>query len=491
MKSIFLHIDYNSYFATVEQQANPRLRGKPIGVTGGDRMERTVVGAASIEAKALGVKTGMPIFEAVRICPQLILVRGDSDKYLACTKRFINILKDYSPLLEIFSIDEAFMELRFSEGIPKFVRKGYKSEEHVASRLKVKSIKNVTLNEVKGITDTISFADAQDDTVMQMAAVTGGYEICQIKEKDFEDLAWNYAIQIAIEIKERIRQEIGEWIRVSVGISFNKTLSKLAGSRQKPDGLQIIADEKAAMMVVDQVAFDEICGIGSRTKKHLFNMGICDFPTLRKIPLPILLASFKSYGKFLYNISRGENYDVLLPFYQKEEVKSVGHQHTLSKDTNDIFELQQILLKMCEMVAKRLRDKKLVGRTVVCFFRSAFNNEYYQMTGHQFYGDGMQTTVIPTDDGLEIFKAAWGSFAKLWDKENVRLLGVSVSNVHYKYESTISLLPEVNRTEKITKVLDQVNDRFGDFTVRRGLLLGISGFRRKPNPFLSDRRFKI
>jgi len=474
LKSIFLHIDYNSYFATVEQQANPRLRGKPIAVTGGDRMERTVVGAASIEAKALGVKTGMPVFEAIRVCPQIILVRGDSDKYLACTKRFINILKDYSPLMEIFSIDEAFVELRFPSGIPRFVRKNV----------------NMTNGSPSVVGD--DGGRRHDRSVWNdMSAVTDGYASCGIEEKDFDDVAWNYAIQIAIEIKERIRQEIGEWIRVSIGISYNKTLSKLAGSRQKPDGLQIIADEEAAMMVLDQISFDEICGIGPRTKKHLFNMGICDFPTLRKIPLSILLAAFKSYGNFLYNIARGENYDVLVPFYEKEEVKSVGHQHTLSKDINDVFELQQTLLKMSEMVAKRLRDKNLIGKTVVCFFRSAYNEEYFQTTGHQFYSNGMQTTVIPTGDGLEIFKAAWSSFIKMWDKENVRLLGVSVSNVQNKYESTLSLLPEVNRIEKITEVLDKVNDRFGDFTLRRGTLLGASGFRRKPNPFMSDRRFKI
>ena len=84
-----LHIDFNSYFATVEQQANPRLRGKPIGVTGGDRLDRTVLGAVSVEAKKFGVKTGMPIWEAKKLCPNLVLIRGDSDKYFECTRRFL------------------------------------------------------------------------------------------------------------------------------------------------------------------------------------------------------------------------------------------------------------------------------------------------------------------------------------------------------------------------------------------------------------------
>src|SRR3990167_3172264 len=111
-----LHIDFNSYFATVEQQANPRLRGKPVGVTGGDRGKKKVLGAASVEAKRFGVKTGMQIWEAKKLCPQIILVSGDSDKYLETTKRFLSILKDYTPFVEAFSIDECFVELRIDNG---------------------------------------------------------------------------------------------------------------------------------------------------------------------------------------------------------------------------------------------------------------------------------------------------------------------------------------------------------------------------------------
>ena len=107
---IIIHVDMNSYFATVEQQANPFLRGKPIAVTGSP-YTRTVVGASSIEAKKFGVKTGMSFPEAIKLCPQIIRVVADPDKYSETTKRFIHILERYTPMVEVFSIDEAFLDL--------------------------------------------------------------------------------------------------------------------------------------------------------------------------------------------------------------------------------------------------------------------------------------------------------------------------------------------------------------------------------------------
>ncbi|OGE24649.1 hypothetical protein A2688_01130, partial [Candidatus Daviesbacteria bacterium RIFCSPHIGHO2_01_FULL_38_8] len=305
---IVLHIDFNSYFATVEQQANPRLRGKPIGVTGGDRLKRTVIGAASVEAKRFGVKTGMQLHEAKILCPEIIFVPGDSDKYLECTKKFINILKDYSPYLEVFSIDEVFLELP--------------SE-------------------------------------------------------------WGCAVKIAEEVKQRIKQEIGEWITCSVGISYNKLMAKLAGSLYKPNGLVIIEDEESAKWVLDRVELDEICGIGSRIKKRLLNTGITNFSTLRKASKKALVLEFKSYGEILYNMARGIDHSKVTPFYEREEVKSIGHRHTISHDTDDLEEIKQILLKLTELVARRLRAKKLVGKTIHLLVRNALS----------FEGCEMQTTI--------------------------------------------------------------------------------------------------
>ena len=108
--SIILHIDMNSYFASVEQQANPFLRGKPIGITG-KQQERSIVATASIEAKRLGVKTAMSTWEAKRICPSLILYPGDPEKYSHIKNRFNAIYHEFTDHVEEFSVDESFLDI--------------------------------------------------------------------------------------------------------------------------------------------------------------------------------------------------------------------------------------------------------------------------------------------------------------------------------------------------------------------------------------------
>ena len=116
---IILHIDFNSYFASVEQQANPFLRGKAIAVGGkgrGSQLERTVVTTASREAKDVGIKTAMSSVEAKRLHPGLKMVSGDPKKYSEITKRFMNILRRHSDAVEKFSTDEASADLTFAAG---------------------------------------------------------------------------------------------------------------------------------------------------------------------------------------------------------------------------------------------------------------------------------------------------------------------------------------------------------------------------------------
>jgi len=109
---IILHLDMNAFFASVEQQANPALRGKPIAVIGANG--RTVITTASYEARKFGVKTGMAIWEAKRQCPRIILVVGDNRKYTYTSTRIFHMMLDYTPLVEVFSIDEAFLDVTHS-----------------------------------------------------------------------------------------------------------------------------------------------------------------------------------------------------------------------------------------------------------------------------------------------------------------------------------------------------------------------------------------
>jgi DNA polymerase-4 len=102
----------NAFFASVEQVSNPKLRGKPIAVVGSSH--RTVITTASYEARAFGVKTGMNVPEARRACPSLILVMGDNRKYTSANAKMLEVFSRYTPIVEVFSIDEAFLDVTAS-----------------------------------------------------------------------------------------------------------------------------------------------------------------------------------------------------------------------------------------------------------------------------------------------------------------------------------------------------------------------------------------
>ncbi len=104
----------DAFFASVEQAANPRLRGRAIAIVGAGK--RTVVTTASYEARALGVKTGMNRFEAARICPELLFVTANNRKYTDTSVRIMKILEGFSPLVEPCSVDEAFLDITGTKG---------------------------------------------------------------------------------------------------------------------------------------------------------------------------------------------------------------------------------------------------------------------------------------------------------------------------------------------------------------------------------------
>lgn len=110
---VILHADLNSFFATAEQQANPALRSKPVGVV--KAKGRSCIIAASVEAKKYGVITGSRVYDAKKLCPEIVLVPADFSKYEYISHEFIKICSSYSPHCEVFSLDECFIDVTETE----------------------------------------------------------------------------------------------------------------------------------------------------------------------------------------------------------------------------------------------------------------------------------------------------------------------------------------------------------------------------------------
>ncbi|MBM4341317.1 MAG: DNA polymerase IV [Deltaproteobacteria bacterium] len=106
---IILHIDMDAFFISVEERDDPSLRGKAAAVCGS--LSRSVVTSANYEARPFGIRAGMPIQEAKRKCPHLILVEGNHSKYTETSARIFSILKEFTPLVEVASIDEAYLDI--------------------------------------------------------------------------------------------------------------------------------------------------------------------------------------------------------------------------------------------------------------------------------------------------------------------------------------------------------------------------------------------
>jgi DNA polymerase-4 len=401
-QKIVFHIDFDSFFASVEQQYRPTLRGKPIGVTAAN--SRTCIIASSREAKRLGIKTGTRSFEALKICPELALVPADFNKYFDVSKKFLNICKDYSPFTELFSIDEVFMD------------------------------------------------------VTKTANLFGG------PYKTIET------------IKERIKDEIGEYITASFGISHNKLLAKLGSGMNKPNGLTEIKPEDI-LTVYKKAELTDICGIGERIKRRLNEIGIDNLIQLRNCSLDVLLREFgKIEGQFLKGVGLGIDESEVIPYTQPSEVKSVGRSYCLPRNEYNKRVVLQNVYELCEEIGIKLRRLNKKARTI----------------GIGLNGDVpvhiRKTFKEYVETGREIYNLAFPLFKEEFAfQKYVRQIHVWVSNLEDKQNIPLSLFDNVQKSEKVTTVIDKINDRFGDHTIRNGFLLYSDKLTTVPNGYMADR----
>jgi DNA polymerase-4 len=138
-----VHLDMDAFYASVEQRDHPELRGKPVAV-GGRPQSRGVVAAASYEARAFGVRSAMPMARALRLCPELVIVPPDFERYRRVSSQVMAILRACTPLVEPLSLDEAYLDVTENAWGERF-------GSRVARRLKQQIVEETGLTASAGV----------------------------------------------------------------------------------------------------------------------------------------------------------------------------------------------------------------------------------------------------------------------------------------------------------------------------------------------------
>jgi DNA polymerase-4 len=399
---VVMHADMNSYFASVEQQANPFLRGKPVAIC--SRVSRNAcIIACSVEAKKFGIKTGFNLSEARELCPKILALEVDPPKVRTVTERIFAVFADFTSAIEAYSIDEAFLDLT----------------GHV---------------------------------------------------NDF-----NEARILALTIKKRIKDEVGEWLRCSVGISHTRWLSKFAGELEKPDGLTILKREDLPRVYSNRPV-DEAWGIADGWKARLGGLGIRTLGELLAYNPNELKRRFGMPGYFLWANISGLDIEQVRSS-DGSPPKSVGHSYVFHKRTADERQVSGIMMKLCEKVGRRLRRLKLETQRVSVGW------------GYEEGGDWNASRCFDRIfESYDIFNAAWRAFRDSWDRSIVTSMAITASDLAPTLDQT-SIFADRRKRRSIAAAMDAVNDRYGDYTVIRGRMWGTAqsapdrvGFRKTVEP---------
>lgn len=378
--SYIMHVDLNSCFATIEQQANPHLRGKPIAVAAYTTPNGCIL-APSVEAKRFGIKTGMRVKDGRAIYPGLIILPSDPWKYRNVHQRLRNLISKYTYDFEPKSIDEFVLNMK---------------------------------NFIKIRSGASCMAD------------------------------------IAGDIKKRIKQDIGEWLTVSVGIAPNRYLAKVAAGLHKPDGLDEINKDNY-LNIYSALKLTDLTGIKAANAVRLNSMEIYSVMDFYRSPLWKLKAAFESVnGYYWYARLRGIEVDDT-PFGRK----SYGNSTALGKTLSSTAELSPVLARLVEKMASRLRHAgyKAGGIRLAIIYKDGSFWHEGRLTGRELF------------DSRDFFKAAFRLLITANPKKAVRDIAVSCFALVKNKNLQLGLFENVGKKERLTRASDAVNTKWGDFTV--------------------------
>lgn len=384
-----MHIDLNSCFATIEQQANPNLRGKPIAVAAYVSPNGCIL-AASIEAKRLGIKTGMRVRDGKSIYQNLIVLPSDPPKYRDVHLKLKKIVSEYTDDLHPKSIDEFVLNLK----------------------------------------DYIHM-----------------YRVVPCTPSMHE---------IALQIKQRIKTEIGGWLTVSIGIAPNRYLAKIGAGLKKPDGLGVI-DKNNFLEIYANLKLTDLTGIKTANATRLNSVGIYTVSDFYNAPVWKLKAAFHSITG-LYWHTRLSGYEI--DDFNSER-KTYGNSVALGKKVTTVEELSPILTRLIEKMCTRFRAAgyKANGIHLAIGYK---NGQYWHkgMALSRSLFDSRDVYMVATRLLLmsPSGKSCLGAIPVL-------NLAVSVFGLTKNDSLQLGFFEDVEGKNRLTNAIDTTNAKWGEFTV--------------------------
>ncbi|HEX6957718.1 MAG TPA: hypothetical protein VF194_07000 [Ferrovibrio sp.] len=397
----WLYLDLNSYFASVEQQLQPRLRGRPVAVVP-VMTDTTCAIAASYEAKAFGIKTGTPIWEAKQKCPGILLVPARHDIYVEFHHRILDEVDRHIPVEKVWSIDEMACRLMGPQ------------------RLEAE------------------------------------------------------AVALARRIKRGLAENLGEYIRCSIGIAPNAYLAKVASDMQKPDGLVVLRPEELQDRLF-RLHLRDLPGIGANMERRLNQAGIASVEALWHLPAHEARRIWGGVG--------GEDFLARLHGRQLQDVAqgrhSISHSHVLPPDLRSFASAELVVRRLAAKAGSRVRRLGYFARQLDVSVRFEDGGRHSQ---NARWADSFRLT--ETQDNFVILDAVGRLWRRLRQQEDtqrrLKKVGIALHDLAPANETTLDLfgggsgferdVAAAETRARLSAVLDGLNRKFGRDAVALGQL---------------------
>ena len=386
------HLDCDAFYAAIEKRNRPELRDVPVIVGG---RHRGVVAACCYVARSYGVHSAMPMYQALRACPEATVIKPDMKKYVAVGRAIRAMMQELTPLVEPLSIDEAFMDLSGTDSL------------HRASPARILAGLARQVEEVHGIT-------------------------------------------------------------VSIGLSYNKFLAKIASDLDKPRGFSVIGRAEARSFLSPQPV-TLLWGVGPAMQRRLAKDGIDRIGQLACLREDEMVKRYGRIGRRLWTCARGEDDRPVEP---GREAKSVSSEITLDTDIADADELRPILWQLAETVARRMKKAGVLGRGVTLKLKTA---DFRLLTRSRRLSG-------PTRSADAMYGVAERLLTREADGRAFRLIGVGAHDLVQAAESPQGdLLRDGPNDGPVDRALDSVRERFGEAAIVKGRGFGVKLRRQGPS----------